>query len=829
MAWQLIYTSAPRLLEAGLTGFGTVARHRAIPPLVVKAVERIGQFARQPGYDPARIIYSHRVLTVGDSRFHVLSRLCDAGADYSGRTNHIAHHVIAPAAEISQTAITPMDFYWQFAWCNRWDGAPIWLESAEEISMANLSRAEGRDGAWAEITGKSDHRWLLVNGAASKGCCLIAPSHQTLLALFTESQHCQAAGQSWQTGFTTAVQPTDDLGDYRWIGVLAESPLRQVMESSGRELLDLTAPHTLPEPELPPIVAQPDVPQPNADQGARDVAPTHSPSQVGTAKNKHQLGKYSPPRPPHSRSDQFNSPSSAPAGWGLNNPPRTTGKPRLRWWALAGAVVVVGSFSIYLYQSRPKNAVPPLVGSTALQQEVTNAKTAQAIRVMQVPEEDRDTVLGKLINKVVKEKPTNFGDCVKQLKDINEPGYSQIKENVLPQHWDKIITLLENEAWDLCLKKKPSIEDFSEYKWKHGNIGQIMDHVKKYLNNPTSVKLDDFPDGKAPDWMKEPAKEPAKEPDKPTDKPTDSPPAKDTAKETAPPPIVTAATTEKLIGNWEDDVDLSPDYLKINRIKIYGESGDPFELKKRDDNSFRKGGVIGGLEFTIENGKLKKKSNEPNYPKIELINKAGEIILTIKLKTQPTDSPTATATESSKTPPKQKESIELKYNSKEGTITLVDYDKFLKNNNKVLYLKCPFPVGKDSKSASQKWEYTRLENGVASFKHILDRFEKLKTINMEKLSGNDIDDWIKNDPVLKPEFDKRQKSIEKLNKINTNYNESLEKYTQSFKDAVKSEQAKTHPLIDADDKLPPGQYAVLGAKDENAKTIMRELKTITIR
>jgi len=31
MAWQLIYTSAPRLLEAGRSGFGTVARHRAIP------------------------------------------------------------------------------------------------------------------------------------------------------------------------------------------------------------------------------------------------------------------------------------------------------------------------------------------------------------------------------------------------------------------------------------------------------------------------------------------------------------------------------------------------------------------------------------------------------------------------------------------------------------------------------------------------------------------------------------------------------------------------------------------------------------------------------
>jgi hypothetical protein len=50
MAWQLIYTSAPRLLEAGRSGFGTVARHRQIGPLLVSACERASQFARLPDW-----------------------------------------------------------------------------------------------------------------------------------------------------------------------------------------------------------------------------------------------------------------------------------------------------------------------------------------------------------------------------------------------------------------------------------------------------------------------------------------------------------------------------------------------------------------------------------------------------------------------------------------------------------------------------------------------------------------------------------------------------------------------------------------------------------
>src|SRR5688572_22759818 len=119
MAWQLIYTSAPRLLDPGRTGFGTVARHRAVNGLLVAAVERLSQFARLPGFDPKRVIYAHRIITVGAGQFHVMSCIRDAGSDYTGRTNHLAHHVIAESREVRSLAgsgITPADVLLGIDW-----------------------------------------------------------------------------------------------------------------------------------------------------------------------------------------------------------------------------------------------------------------------------------------------------------------------------------------------------------------------------------------------------------------------------------------------------------------------------------------------------------------------------------------------------------------------------------------------------------------------------------------------------------------------------------------------------------------------------------------
>lgn len=251
MAWQLIYTSAPRLLEAGRTGFGTVARHRAVGGMLASSVERFSQFARLPGHDPRRIIHACRILTVGSGTYHVLSCLQDAGSDYTGRTNHIAHHLIVEPREVralSAAGITPADVLHGMRWRTSWTDGPRYLETAEEVDLSAFKAPTSR--AWASITGSPASAGILWSRDALKGCYLITPSETKALELYQESL-LKDPSQAWQCRFTTCLEPSDDPADFRWVALPESSPLRTQVESSSRVVLDLTAPSTLPPPPEP--------------------------------------------------------------------------------------------------------------------------------------------------------------------------------------------------------------------------------------------------------------------------------------------------------------------------------------------------------------------------------------------------------------------------------------------------------------------------------------------------------------------------------------------------------------------------------------------------
>ena len=248
MAWQLIYTSAPRLLEAGRTGFGTVARHPAINGTLASAVERFSQFARLPGHDPRRIVHAYRLLTVGAGTYHVLSCLQDAGSDYTGRTNHIAHHLIAEPREIRALAsagLTPADVLLAMAWRTSWSEGPRYFDSAEEVGLSSFPASASH--AWAALTGNPASADILWSREALKGCYLIMPPDIQVLELFREALQRDQA-HAWQTRFTTCLEPNDDVADFRWVSLSSTSPLRGKVETSNRLILDLTRPTSLPAP-----------------------------------------------------------------------------------------------------------------------------------------------------------------------------------------------------------------------------------------------------------------------------------------------------------------------------------------------------------------------------------------------------------------------------------------------------------------------------------------------------------------------------------------------------------------------------------------------------
>lgn len=328
MAWQLIYTSAPRLLEAGRTGFGTVARHRAVSGMLASTVERFSQFARLPGHDPRRVVHTYRVLTVAGASYHVFTRLRDAGSDYTGRTNHLAQHVIAEAREIRALAasgLTPADVLLAIPWRESWTEGPRFLDPSEEIDLSNFPQAAS--SAWAAITGNPASARLLGTPQALKGCYLILPPEARALELFREAM-IEAPQGGWQTSLTTSLEPNDEVGDFRWIGLPFDSPLRTQAEVSNRLLLDLTQPAKLPAPPEPPAK----VPLPEPERAA--PVTTHPPAEIRSPK-KVTLG-----RPPAST-----APVSQMGGWSPE-PVTTSSKKKTNTVLMAFVAVSLLSASI---------------------------------------------------------------------------------------------------------------------------------------------------------------------------------------------------------------------------------------------------------------------------------------------------------------------------------------------------------------------------------------------------------------------------------------------------------------------------------------------------
>lgn len=261
MAFQLVYTSAGKLLDAGRSGFGTVARSKSISALVVSAIERVSQFANLRGLDRTRVIHVHRRITAGSNRFHILTRIVDAGADYTGRTNHLAHHLVVSQEEAARAAargITPADVLRQFPWLDRWDGAARFFDATEDVSLQNFSPDGKNSGCqfWAAITGNPAHARLLSWEAAPRTGVLVVRDNVETLQLLSEAL-AEFGPQSWTRSFTTSLETTDELSELEWI-VTTRAALPEIQSRCGsRTLFDLTKPETLPTPPAPAIVIPP--------------------------------------------------------------------------------------------------------------------------------------------------------------------------------------------------------------------------------------------------------------------------------------------------------------------------------------------------------------------------------------------------------------------------------------------------------------------------------------------------------------------------------------------------------------------------------------------
>jgi hypothetical protein len=245
MPRQLIYTSAARGLTPGQSGYCTVARSRDLREALVPKLEKLSYYTPEQNHNP--IVCAHRIVEVRGTKFHVLTRIVDAGLDFTKRRSFLAHHLVFDPEELRDAA-TPAEIFlhWK-GWLQNWHGDPQWLE--DNRPLPTRARRES-------TIAKYD---LWISGHE-------ADRNDFLPVLL-------ARGANWEITFTNCFQPSDNPGDFDFKAAWPNTPGYQAAQRLGGEFIRLAD-----LPETPKTMAAPVASAPATVAAAELTVPVSAPT-----------------------------------------------------------------------------------------------------------------------------------------------------------------------------------------------------------------------------------------------------------------------------------------------------------------------------------------------------------------------------------------------------------------------------------------------------------------------------------------------------------------------------------------------------------------------
>ncbi|HWX21834.1 MAG TPA: hypothetical protein VN578_18180 [Candidatus Binatia bacterium] len=253
MAWQLIYTSAPRGLVTGQSGFCTVARSADLREALAQRLEQLSSYhyLELSGGAPSTrnpTISAYRILDVRGTRYHTLSRLKPCGLDFTARTNHLAHHLVFQADELSGLPSPAAVLRHWSGWLSAWEGEPRLLEAVSMDTFKQIPGPSWPAQAWQQLTSDAGRAAGLLESESARGCYLLCPSggEQQLLDCFCETlQLLNPTGESglraWQYTFTTFLQGEDAIADFLWRGCQENTPASEQATRRSARLIPLAS------------------------------------------------------------------------------------------------------------------------------------------------------------------------------------------------------------------------------------------------------------------------------------------------------------------------------------------------------------------------------------------------------------------------------------------------------------------------------------------------------------------------------------------------------------------------------------------------------------
>lgn len=234
MLQELIYTSAPKGLKAGSRGFCTVASTAGMAVNVADRLEALSGYRHifapheaQAALNP--VAFSHWSLTIGGQQYHVLSRIGEAGVDYTHRSNKIAHHVALEPADLPPCGPAALLAAPGFVQA-KWDGEPRLLPAGRKLPQVEAPIAPCRH--WEKLTGDAGWAGVLAQTAVTTPARVVALLVQpgvNLLPLFVEALALAPARARWQTTFTTFYMKQPAGAECQWRCVFDDSPEWQSM------------------------------------------------------------------------------------------------------------------------------------------------------------------------------------------------------------------------------------------------------------------------------------------------------------------------------------------------------------------------------------------------------------------------------------------------------------------------------------------------------------------------------------------------------------------------------------------------------------------------
>ena len=238
MALELIYTSAPRGLKAGASGYCTVAQTRGMREDLVAALERRSLFTHEAKGD-SPIYFSYRILSLGGTNWRVLSRGLDAGLDFTGRRHYLIHHLVLEISE-ELPGVQPAEILlgWN-GWRDSWSGTPVQLEGCRNADLfLHLARIGLPAREWKRQTGDAGWAASACQMPSPVGWQAVGLSSSEMLRLMGEStalmENMQRGG-SWlatvDVGGAANPVSKDCLwsGRTHWAGVAPMSGVRSIL------------------------------------------------------------------------------------------------------------------------------------------------------------------------------------------------------------------------------------------------------------------------------------------------------------------------------------------------------------------------------------------------------------------------------------------------------------------------------------------------------------------------------------------------------------------------------------------------------------------------